>query len=857
MVSSPWPIINSLPELHQQQELTNNSSNSSGGKNEDEALLGLAEALFSTFFVVICGYLATWSGVLPGSGRKVLGALTSRLFLPALVIRSLATLDTALVNWRVILAIGLAKLAVFLLTAGVSIAIDSGGGGQGQGQGQGEERAGKIRIEGGGRGGGEDSDVGRTAQNAGVRGMAAVCSNDFALGLPILQAMYPPQLIQYIYLIAPVQFLLFNPLGLVLLETARDRRKRARGGGGGGQKGCALAALRVAGRVFINPLVIAAVIGVVLNISRSGAGLPKVVDNPLRLLGQAFTAAALLALGSGMVGSSAFFRGRNLRRGAAVGVLSMAKLILLPIIIAVLINLLGMDIVQVEGVTYHISLFGFIYGTLPTAPGVLAIAIEYDVLVPETVGIVVASTLVSAPLAAISVVMASTVTVATEIRALDATTAAVGLYTRPLSAAGAALLLLVLILRGIFNGSSGSGGGSSSSSSLLKNGPRAVRVKGGGEEEEEEEEEQQQQQQQATRESQWRRVGGGGKSGGWGGGRTRALKSSWSNYCGTASGRMARDLAIGLNAFYCILYGVMGSFCQGASAATPMISVAGLYFSGLANIGLFIAPAVLGLQICASLSLGSHGVSRRSSSCSCGSGSSRAKIFILRAITSAFFVGVMGALLPLATMGLVLASGMPTPSNGHSDGSCIWNGLPGLYTALPSAAGLSATALTVCVLFLARRLGGKTEAGILAYTVGDSSSHGRRPTQAQQQQHQDDSIGNKATAANAAAAASTPIVSCRTPLLNSSSATATASSFTTGTTTTTTTTATATTATSSTVMSGQAGHNTFTANAATAATAAFEEEQNGTHSHHNRYNDDTLAFAPSASSNPPPSSSFI
>ena len=212
----------------------------------------------------------------------------------------------------------------------------------------------------------------------------------------------------------------------------------------------------------------------------------------------------------------------------------------------------------------------------------------------------------------------------------------------------------------------------------------------------------------------------------------------------------------------------------------------------------------------------------------------------------------MGALLPLATMGLVLASGMPTPSNGHSDASCIWNGLPGLYTALPSAAGLSATALTVCVLFLARRLGGKTEAGILADTVGDSSSRGRRPTKAQQQQHQDDSIGNKATAANAAAAASTPIVSCRTPLLNSSSATATASSFTTGTTTTTTTTATATTATSSTVMSGQAGHNTFTANAATAATAAFEEEQNGTHSHHNRYNDDILAFAPSASSNPPP-----
>jgi len=53
---------------------------------------------------------------------------------------------------------------------------------------------------------------------------------------------------------------------------------------------------------------------------------------------------------------------------------------------------------------YHFSLFGFIYGTFPAAPGVLAFALDYGVMVRQTVAALVLCKLTecrSNPLAAI------------------------------------------------------------------------------------------------------------------------------------------------------------------------------------------------------------------------------------------------------------------------------------------------------------------------------------------------------------------------------------------------------------------------------------------------------------------------
>ena len=51
-------------------------------------------------------------------------------------------------------------------------------------------------------------------------------SNDFALGLPILSALYPQFLIDYLYLFAPINFLLVYPVSLFLLEYGTRKAGR-------------------------------------------------------------------------------------------------------------------------------------------------------------------------------------------------------------------------------------------------------------------------------------------------------------------------------------------------------------------------------------------------------------------------------------------------------------------------------------------------------------------------------------------------------------------------------------------------------------------------------------------------------
>merc|ERR1719193_811098 len=51
-------------------------------------------------------------------------------------------------------------------------------------------------------------------------------SNDFAMGLPILEAIYAeshPEFLEYIYLLAPVSLCILNPVGFFMLEFSKSR----------------------------------------------------------------------------------------------------------------------------------------------------------------------------------------------------------------------------------------------------------------------------------------------------------------------------------------------------------------------------------------------------------------------------------------------------------------------------------------------------------------------------------------------------------------------------------------------------------------------------------------------------------
>jgi predicted permease len=58
-----------------------------------DATHGLVLALFSTFAVIVLGFLLAKMQVITAVGQKMLGALLVRLILPALILNSMATLD--------------------------------------------------------------------------------------------------------------------------------------------------------------------------------------------------------------------------------------------------------------------------------------------------------------------------------------------------------------------------------------------------------------------------------------------------------------------------------------------------------------------------------------------------------------------------------------------------------------------------------------------------------------------------------------------------------------------------------------------------------------------------------------------
>ncbi|EGD82905.1 hypothetical protein PTSG_03537 [Salpingoeca rosetta] len=359
---------------------------------------GLLIALCTTFLVIIFGFILGKMNILDRSGRQVVGALIVKLVLPCLILKAMATLDFSSVRWLLILGVALGKLAVLLIVIFVTM-IASGFSFVSFAQG-------------------------------GLRGILGVQSNDFALGLPILSALYPVELTNYLYLFAPINFLMVYPISLFLLEFGTRKagmRPPSRLGFG----------LSIVIAIFKSPVVIATFLGVALNFIFK-QNLPAIIEQPLALIGSAFNALALLNLGANMVGKASQLKGPNLMKSLAV---VLAKSVLLPILIALFLSLLNQRMISLperpdddddtvmfttdtanyfSGAAgdddddhgsmkdkYFLNLFGFIYGTFPSAPGALPFAQQYGVDIDLAASVVVVGTVIAAPLMFISAKMAT------------------------------------------------------------------------------------------------------------------------------------------------------------------------------------------------------------------------------------------------------------------------------------------------------------------------------------------------------------------------------------------------------------------------------------------------------------------
>ncbi|KAI4494469.1 hypothetical protein M0802_008961 [Mischocyttarus mexicanus] len=291
-------------------------------------------ALIQCFGIILCGYIAGRFNVITKIEANGLNTFVGTFALPSLIFTSLAKLDFTLVNWRFLLAILLAKCCVFFTVLVVSLLIK------------------------------KPSNSGRAALFA----IFTTQSNDFAIGYPMIGAIYQkthPEYAAYLYLMAPISLAILNPIGFILLEISKRSLEE--------NKSCWSMVYSVIKGVALNPVLFMTILGIIGNVIFSHV-IPPFLAAILEVLGNAFSASALFLLGLMMVGKVHKLKGTAL---VIPGILISVKLLVLPLIIRESIILLNAGANVTD--TRDLSTYGFLYGTIPTAPALFIFTLRYNV----------------------------------------------------------------------------------------------------------------------------------------------------------------------------------------------------------------------------------------------------------------------------------------------------------------------------------------------------------------------------------------------------------------------------------------------------------------------------------------------
>ncbi|NXH47775.1 GP155 protein, partial [Dicaeum eximium] len=320
----------------------------------------LFPALLECFGIILCGYIAGRANIITSTQARGLGNFVSRFALPALLFKNMVVLNFSNVNWSFLYSVLIAKAAVFFLVCVLTLLVASP-----------ENRFSK----------------------AGLFPIFATQSNDFALGYPIVEALYQttyPEYLQYIYLVAPISLMMLNPLGFIFCEIQKWRNNRT----------VSQSKIKIVGlallRVLQNPIVFMVFIGIASNFIL-GQKIPDYLENFLDGLGSSFSGSALFYLGLTMVGQT-----KKLTKGMFVALILLitAKLLMVPFLCREMVELLDKS----DSVVNHTSLsnYAFLYGVFPAAPGAAIFASQFNMEVGIITSGMVISTFVSAPIMYVS-----------------------------------------------------------------------------------------------------------------------------------------------------------------------------------------------------------------------------------------------------------------------------------------------------------------------------------------------------------------------------------------------------------------------------------------------------------------------
>ncbi|CAH2039699.1 unnamed protein product, partial [Iphiclides podalirius] len=329
----------------------------------------LYPALFQCFTVILSGYVAGRLNVVSKSESKGIATFVGTFALPSLIFLSLAQIDFSVVNWTFLFSMLLAKGIVFFAVVIVTIIVSK-------------------------------------PMNLGQAGMFAIfCtqSNDFALGYPIINAIYEkthPEYALYLYLMAPISLAILNPIAFILLEINKQKQNNSNECENlQNQENYVIKLkmlLQIIKGIVLNPVLVMTVLGIAGNIIFKH-NLSIYIEGLLEVYGQAFTAAALFLLGLRMVGQVHRLKGPALILPC---VLIMVKLIILPVVMRECVTALKPG--ENDSETSSLSTYAFLYGTIPTAPAVFVFSNLYQLEMDLMASSMVICTFLSAPITFLS-----------------------------------------------------------------------------------------------------------------------------------------------------------------------------------------------------------------------------------------------------------------------------------------------------------------------------------------------------------------------------------------------------------------------------------------------------------------------
>ena len=320
----------------------------------------LAGVLIQCFSLILMGYLSGRFNLISEVESRGLSSFVSIFSLPALIFTSIATTSLSDICWSFVSGIFVAKSLIFVLVAGISLFLVQS----------------SDRIS-----------------SAGLYAIFCTQSNDFAVGYPIINSLYcdTASFSKYLYVLAPVQLLILNPVGIFMMEIQKHNHHF----NSDESNNRSSLIVPVIKGVFKNPIIIMTIFGLIWNLAFSHF-IPVMISSGLKVLSESFSATALFLLGLNMVGKFHLIQSGSKFNLMLPIVLVAVKILVLPLVIWFILEYVTY---RIEDPVYHsLSSFGFLYGTFPAAPTVFIFGLQYNLNIDVVATGMVLSTLLSAPL---------------------------------------------------------------------------------------------------------------------------------------------------------------------------------------------------------------------------------------------------------------------------------------------------------------------------------------------------------------------------------------------------------------------------------------------------------------------------